>query len=281
MKIMVSACLLGENCKYDGGNNQNQELIQALSGHTVIPVCPEMMGGLPVPRVPVEIVDGVVRNSRGDSLDAAFRLGAEKALELAERENPVMIILQPRSPSCGVNEIYDGTFSGKLIPGQGLFADLALQAGYDVMDVDEALEQMAIPPIHHLRYAVIDTDKKARRYIIAMLSAVELPVVFLREWVEDTFFEGDYYSLYGNALTDVQAEEILECMKAGETRRARSLLKRYFTQTAPYCEAVGPVVLDDMIPDKWYDAWKKMEGAITSMRHFTGYWECDVEERDF
>lgn len=161
MKIMVSACLLGENCKYSGGNNHNQKLIQSLSGHTVIPVCPEMLGGLPTPRAPAEIIDGVVMNCKGASVDEAFRLGAERALELAKREHPDMIILQPRSPSCGVNEIYDGTFSGKLIPGHGIFAYLAIHAGYDVMDVDEALEQMAIPLIHQQGYTAIDMDKSS------------------------------------------------------------------------------------------------------------------------
>lgn len=143
MKIMVSACLLGENCKYNGGNNHNPELVQALSGHAVIPVCPEMLGGLPAPRTPAEIHEGAVVNRDGVSVDQAFRLGAKRALALAERERPDLIILQPRSPSCGVREIYDGTFSGKLIPGKGVFAELAIDAGYRVMDVSEALDRLA------------------------------------------------------------------------------------------------------------------------------------------
>ena len=73
MKVMVSACLLGENCKYNGGNNRNEELVRLLSGHTVIPVCPEVLGGLPVPRVPAEIVNGCVTNREGVSVDEAFR----------------------------------------------------------------------------------------------------------------------------------------------------------------------------------------------------------------
>lgn len=140
MKIIVSACLLGENCKYSGGNNRHPELIQTLSGHTVIPVCPEALGGLPTPRTPAEIVGGTVMNREGVSVDEAFRRGARSALALVEREQPDLIILQPRSPSCGVHEIYDGTFSGRLVPGQGMFADLAIRAGYNVMDVDEAME---------------------------------------------------------------------------------------------------------------------------------------------
>ena len=137
MKIMVSACLLGENCKYDGGNNRNEALLEKLAGHEIIPVCPEVAGGLPVPRIPVEIVNGRAVNRNGEDVDDAFRKGAEKTLEIAEREKPDLIILQSRSPSCGVNEIYDGTFTGKTIPGHGIFADMAISAGYKVIDAED------------------------------------------------------------------------------------------------------------------------------------------------
>ena len=139
MKIMVSACLLGENCKYNGGNNLNPELLRLLSGHTVIPVCPEVLGGLPVPRIPAEIVDGTVINREGVSVDAAFRRGAEKALELAAAEQPDLVILQSRSPSCGTRQVYDGTFSGTLVRGKGVFAEMAVNAGFRVMDAEDAL----------------------------------------------------------------------------------------------------------------------------------------------
>jgi uncharacterized protein YbbK (DUF523 family) len=140
MKIMVSACLLGEKCKYNGGNNRNPGLLHLLSGHKVIPVCPEVLGGLPTPRVPAEIVNGTVINREGVSVDDAFRRGAKKALEMARQEKPDLIILQSRSPSCGVKEIYDGTFSGKLVPGHGIFAEMALQAGFRVIDAEDAPE---------------------------------------------------------------------------------------------------------------------------------------------
>ncbi len=137
---MVSACLLGENCKYNGENNRNPELLRILSGHTVLPVCPEVLGGLPVPRIPAEIVCGIVMNREGEPVDEAFRQGAKKAVEIAVRERPDLIILQPRSPSCGGKEIYDGTFSGKLIPGHGVFAEMALQAGFRIMDAEDAVK---------------------------------------------------------------------------------------------------------------------------------------------
>lgn len=139
MKIMVSACLTGENCKYNGGNNKNQELLNLLSGHEIIHVCPEVLGGLPVPRIPAEIVNGTVINRENICVNEPFRQGAQKALEIAEREKPDLIILQSRSPSCGAKQIYDGTFSGKLIPGHGVFADLALRSGFRVMDVEDVI----------------------------------------------------------------------------------------------------------------------------------------------
>ena len=137
MKIMVSSCLIGLNCKYNGGNNRNEKLLRLLEGHTVILVCPEVLGGLPVPRPSAEIVNGTVMNTAGENVDAAFRLGAEKALALAVQERPDLIVLQSRSPSCGVKQIYDGTFSGRKIPGQGLFAAAAVQAGFKVLDIED------------------------------------------------------------------------------------------------------------------------------------------------
>ncbi len=143
MKIMVSACLLGENCKYNGGNNRNDELLRFLEGHEVIPVCPEVLGGLPVPRMPAEIAGGTVISRDGTSVDAEFRRGAEAALDAAGKEQPGLIILQSRSPSCGTKEIYDGTFSGKLVPGEGIFAAMARKAGLNVCDVHEFLSHIS------------------------------------------------------------------------------------------------------------------------------------------
>ena len=137
MKIMVSSCLIGLNCKYNGGNNRNEKLLRLLEGHTVIPVCPEVLGGLPVPRPSAEIVNGTVMNTAGENVDAAFRLGAEKALALAVRERPDLIVLQSRSPSCGVKQIYDGSFSGKLVDGKGVFAKLLEENDVKVLDSEE------------------------------------------------------------------------------------------------------------------------------------------------
>lgn len=137
MKIMVSACLLGENCKYNGGNNLSEKVMKVIEGHEVIPVCPEVMGGLPTPRVPSEIVNGVVTMADGCNVDAEFRKGAQIGLDLARENNVDLVILQSRSPSCGVKQIYDGTFSGNKIDGQGVFASLLTENGFRVMDVED------------------------------------------------------------------------------------------------------------------------------------------------
>ena len=134
MKILVSACLLGENVKYNGGNNYHEKLSEMLKGHEVIPVCPEVMGGLPVPRKPAEIVNGIVRNEDGTTVDAEFRLGADRAAEIAERENIDIAVLKSRSPSCGAGTIYDGSFSHTQVPGDGIFAALLKEKGFRVID---------------------------------------------------------------------------------------------------------------------------------------------------
>ncbi|MBQ4265317.1 MAG: DUF523 domain-containing protein [Clostridia bacterium] len=135
MKIMVSACLLGENCKYSGGNNRSEKLLRFLEGHEVVPVCPEVMGGLPTPREPAEIVNGTVISKAGVIVDKEYRLGAQRTLEIAQQESIDLAILQSRSPSCGVKQIYDGTFSGTRIQGQGVTAALLAAHGFRVMDV--------------------------------------------------------------------------------------------------------------------------------------------------
>lgn len=137
MKIMISACLLGSDVKYNGGNNYSEKAAEYVKGHEVFAVCPEVMGGLPVPRAPGEICEGVVRNADGTSVDREYHDGAEAALEIAKREQVEIVILQSRSPSCGVNQIYDGTFSGRKIKGSGVFAALLKENGFRVIDVED------------------------------------------------------------------------------------------------------------------------------------------------
>ncbi len=136
-KIAVSACLLGENCKYSGGNNRNEAVLEYVKGKEVIPVCPEVAGGLPTPRVPVELVGGIAINRDGIDVDKEFHLGVDRMLEKLAEEEIDLVILQPRSPSCGKKQVYDGTFTGTLKPGQGMFAKALIEKGYKVVEPDE------------------------------------------------------------------------------------------------------------------------------------------------
>lgn len=137
MKILVSACLLGENCKYNAGNNYSPVVAEFIKDKEVLTICPEMMAGMGCPRTPIEIVDGVLTDRNGNNVDAAMREAIEKAMEMIRKEDIQCAVLQSRSPTCGVNQIYDGSFSGKLINGSGLFAQALKDAGYQVIDAED------------------------------------------------------------------------------------------------------------------------------------------------
>lgn len=137
MKVVVSACLMGRNCKYNGGNNYSAKLQEFLKGKEVIEVCPEVAAGMPVPRPSVEIVEGVVTDIYGKNVDAAYRQGVSNVMEQIQGEDIEFAVLQSRSPTCGVKQIYDGTFSKKLIEGRGILAEALVQAGYRVIDVED------------------------------------------------------------------------------------------------------------------------------------------------
>ena len=139
MKIMVSACLAGENCKYNGGNNRSEKILQLMADNEAITVCPEQMGGLPTPRVPSEIKDGLVTAKDGRIVDAEFRAGAVKCLEIAGRWQPDLVVLQSRSPSCGVKQRYDGTFTGRLVDQAGVTARLLMDNGFRCLDVEDLI----------------------------------------------------------------------------------------------------------------------------------------------
>lgn len=141
MKIAVSACLLGHNCKYNGGNNRSQSVLDYVEGHEVIAVCPEVAGGLSVPRSPVELQNGKAINADGEDVTAFFRRGVEKTMAKLTEEAVALAILQPRSPSCGCKQIYDGTFSKVLIDGKGMFAQALADAGIPTMDGNDVPEK--------------------------------------------------------------------------------------------------------------------------------------------
>lgn len=132
MKILVSACLLGENCKYSGGNNKNDKVIALGKKHKLIPICPECFAQLPIPRPPAEIVGYKVFNKLGEDITEQFKDGAEKTLYVAEEAGCQTAVLKERSPSCGFGEIYDGSFTGKTIRGNGITAQLLYDNGITI-----------------------------------------------------------------------------------------------------------------------------------------------------
>jgi uncharacterized protein YbbK (DUF523 family) len=130
MLVAVSACLLGYDVKYNGKNNRNELLLDFLKDKEVIAVCPESI--LPRPRRPVEWLNGKAVTDDGVDVTSEFTKGADIAMKKIMKYQPDLVILQARSPSCGVNFIYDGTFTKHLIPGHGDLAALVLKAGYQV-----------------------------------------------------------------------------------------------------------------------------------------------------
>lgn len=145
MNVFVSACLLGENCKYNGGNNYTADLSEALlaAGVRVVSFCPECAGGLPTPRVPAERIGDRVVNQNGEDVTEQFMAGAQAALETAEKHGCKVAVLKKNSPSCGCGKIYDGTFSGTLVDGDGVTAQLLRKNGI-VVYTEETYKKMLI-----------------------------------------------------------------------------------------------------------------------------------------
>jgi len=143
-KILVSACLAGEKCKYSGGHNLVPAIAALVRQGKAVPVCPEALGGLPIPRPPAEIQGGdgydvlagrarVVDNT-GRDVTAEFCRGAASTLALARELNPVLVVFKEKSPSCGSQQIYNGTFSATTSPGTGVTAALLKQHGFQVIN---------------------------------------------------------------------------------------------------------------------------------------------------
>lgn len=145
MKILVSACLLGRNCKYNGGNNLNPQVVELLKDHVAVEVCPELMAGLGVPRTPIEIVDGEVKDRNGNCVDAALRRSVDMILSQVRREGIRYAILKSRSPTCGVRQVYDGSFTGTLVDGAGVLAQALMDAGCQVFDSEDLPEKFESP----------------------------------------------------------------------------------------------------------------------------------------
>ena len=159
-KILVSACLLGEHCRYDGKEEKNPLIEELNKYYDLVPFCPEVEGGLPTPRIPSEIKSGRVYNKKGENVTKQFNIGAEKALQLCRFLNIHICILKDKSPSCGVYEIYDGTFTNKLKKGQGVTASLLSSVDYWVMSEDDIPE-------------LIEKQKKKREIVEERTAAIK------------------------------------------------------------------------------------------------------------
>ena len=135
-KILVSACLLGFNTKYNGGNNYRESVIKLIEDYEVIPICPESLGGLKSPRVPSEIVDNKVLSKDGEDVTKYFIDGANKVLEIAKKNNVKKAILKSKSPSCGSGLVYDGTFSDTIVSGDGITTKLLKDNNIEIISID-------------------------------------------------------------------------------------------------------------------------------------------------
>lgn len=140
MNILISACLLGCACRYDGKSKPHPAVEQLRTKHTLIPVCPEICGGLQTPRPPSEIVGDRVVNSIGEDVTDAYLRGAAEALRLAELSECRAAVLKAKSPSCGKGKVYDGTFSRTLTDGDGVTVALLQKNGITVYTEDEISE---------------------------------------------------------------------------------------------------------------------------------------------
>ena len=135
-KILISACLIGLNCKYNGGNNENSQLVELMKEKDLVPICPEQLGGLKTPRVSAERKQEKVITKEGVDVTKEYQKGAEEVLNLAKKLNIKKAILKSRSPSCGIDEIYNGTFSHTLIKRDGVTAELLKKNGIEVISSD-------------------------------------------------------------------------------------------------------------------------------------------------
>ena len=138
MTILVSACLLGCPCRYDGAAKADPRVLALMERHTLIPVCPEQLGGLPTPRLPSERREGGVFDRGGMDVTVQYRQGAEEVLRLARLYGCTHAVLKERSPSCGSGQIYDGSFSHVLVPGSGVAAELLAQNSITVLGESQA-----------------------------------------------------------------------------------------------------------------------------------------------
>ncbi|MEN8153146.1 MAG: DUF523 domain-containing protein [Acidobacteriota bacterium] len=144
-KILISACLTGEKCRYDGKNQLDKRVVDLAGKYDLISVCPEKLGGLKIPRPPAEIVpgrEGKVMDETGKDVTELFIKGAEKTLEIIRSKGIKVAVLKDKSPSCGSRFVYSGDFSGTLVEGIGITAELLIDKGIKVLDENDFEEEL-------------------------------------------------------------------------------------------------------------------------------------------
>ncbi|MBS7576321.1 MULTISPECIES: DUF523 domain-containing protein [unclassified Enterococcus] len=147
MKVIVSSCILGKYCRYNGSNAINPSVIEWLKDHEAVSLCPEVLAGLGTPRPSAELNNGRVKEVTGDDVTELYQKGVQLAMSDINESEIDLAILQSRSPTCGVNQIYNGNFDGQLIEGQGIFAQYLISKGIRVIDVAD-FDRMILK--HHL-----------------------------------------------------------------------------------------------------------------------------------
>ncbi len=146
--ILVSACLLGDNVKYNGGNNYDERIEKLKEYYDIVPICPEMFGGLTTPRIPSEIKGDSIINKEGKDVTFEFNKGAHKVINIVNFCHCKKAILMDRSPSCGVHKVYNGKFNGTLIDGMGYTAKLLKSKGIELYTIDE-INELLEEKVHH------------------------------------------------------------------------------------------------------------------------------------
>lgn len=138
--VLISACLVGEACRYDGKSKERSELLDRLADKHLIPVCPEVEGGLPIPRPPAEIRGDKVFRENGEEVTSHFVEGARVCLDKGLSENATLAILKSRSPACGCGQVYDGTFTNNVIVGDGIFTRIIKSAGIKCISDEDYID---------------------------------------------------------------------------------------------------------------------------------------------
>ena len=179
-KLLISSCLLGNNCRYDGNNNKLKKLEKLKKYYELVPVCPEVDGGLPTPRIPSEVKNNKVINKENEDNTSYFKKGAEIALSICKEQNITKALLKSKSPSCGSNKIYDGTFTNTIIDGDGVTAKLLKENQIQVFtenDIDALL--LEVEHVDSVKSKKLNTHQLITKMcLVALFAAITFVITF-------------------------------------------------------------------------------------------------------